>query len=141
HIGRQPHGVTLKPNAASQWTRVNEVQIGSKAPQRAASIQRRHGRSAHLSALRARPAPLRAQAPAQTAPRTMTPLPNTIRDLRVLSTPRPCTILLQFPPPISTPLGSRRSLAVFPPFCLHPYLCPPHTISPAPPASTSLPPA
>src|SRR5262245_55125544 len=70
----------------------------------------------------------------------MTPLPNTIRDLRVLATPRPCTILLQFPPPISTPLGSRRSLAVFPPFCLHPYLCPPHTISPAPPASTSLPP-
>jgi len=61
----------------------------------------------------------------------MTPLPNTIRDLRVLATPRPCTILLQFPPPISTPLGSRRSLAVFPPFCLHPYLCPPHTISPA----------
>jgi hypothetical protein len=73
------------------------------------------------------------------AARTMTRLPNTIRHLRVLAMPRPCTILLQFPPPVSTPLGSRRSLAAFAPFCLQPHPRPSHAISAAPATSTSLP--
>src|SRR5262249_27614678 len=82
-----------------------------------------------------------AHAPPKAPQRPMTPLPTPTRDLRVLPTPRPCTILLQFPAPVSTPLGSPRSLPAFPPFCLHPYLCPPHALSPAPAAPTSLPPA